>query len=147
MTATASGPTIADMVSDYFTGLTLKAMIVGAGYTFNKDTHDYRADVTSEVSGTGYTAGGITLTGVQTALDTTNHRVEITADNADFGTVTFTAGTQIVVYIDTGSSATDRIVSVHTFSAQSPDGVNFTYAWNDDDTNPATDGVIGYISY
>ena len=146
MTA-VSGPFLADMAATYFSGLTLKAMIADAGYTFDKDTHEFRSSVTSEVSGTGYTAGGITLTGVETGLDTANHRVEYRADDADFGTVTFTDGTQIVVYIDTGSAATDRIIGVHTFTAQSPSGVNFTYAWNDDDSNAATPGVIGVIGY
>lgn len=147
MAASTSGPTITDMVSDYFTGVTLKAMLVGAGYTFDKHTHDFRADVTSEVTGTGYTAGGITLTGVAVAQDTANSRAEISAANADFGTLTVTGITQIVVYISTGSAATDRIVSVHTHAAQSPSGVNYTYAWNDDDANAGTNGVIGYVSY
>lgn len=147
MAATAAGPTIADMVSSYFSGKTVKAMLVGSGWTFDKDAHDFRADVTAEVTGTGYTAGGITLTGVAVAQDTANDRVEIAADNADFGMLTVTGITQIVTYFSTGSAATDRILSVHTFASQSPSGVNFTYAWNDDDTNPATDGVIGYVSY
>ena len=39
---------------------TFKAMLVTSSYTPNKDTHDFRDDVTNEVSGTGYTAGGAT---------------------------------------------------------------------------------------
>lgn len=43
----------------------LKLMLVGSGYTPNKDTDDYKNDVTNEVTGggaTGYTAGGQALT-------------------------------------------------------------------------------------
>jgi hypothetical protein len=38
---------------------TFKAMLVTSSYTPNKDTHDKRDDVTNEVAGTGYTAGGV----------------------------------------------------------------------------------------
>lgn len=41
--------------------ITPKVMLVAAGYTPNQNTHDFRDDVTNEVTGTGYTAGGNTL--------------------------------------------------------------------------------------
>lgn len=139
MTATPAGGFIENVMDTYLTGKTVKAMLCGSGYTFDKHAHVFRSSVTSEVSGTGYTAGGITLTGVDTQRDTVNSRVEVVADDADFGTVTLAGVTQIVVYIDTGNAATDRIIGVHTFSTQSPNGVAFTYAW---DANG-----IGYLSY
>ena len=37
---------------------TFKVMLVTSTYVANKDTHTKRSDVTNEVSGTGYTAGG-----------------------------------------------------------------------------------------
>ena len=40
---------------------TIKVMLVTSTYTPNQDTHTKRSDVTNEVSGTGYTAGGATL--------------------------------------------------------------------------------------
>lgn len=139
MAATIAGPTVHDMVSDYFSGVTLKAMLAGSGFTFDKDVHNFRDDVTSEVTGTGYTAGGITLSGVTITQDTASDRVKLDANDADFGTLTVSGITQIVVYISTGSAATDRIVSVHTFTASSPSGVNFTYQWH-------ANG-IGYVTY
>ena len=140
MPSQASGLFLRDMLSTYMSGKTVKAMLVGSGYTFDPDTHEFRSSVTSEVSGTGYTAGGITLSGVTVlALDTANNRVKLDANDADFGVVDLTGVTQIVVYVSTGSAATDRIIGVHTFTAQAPSGVNFTYAWN-------VDG-IGYVSY
>lgn len=117
----------------------LKAMVCGSGYAPDVDAHEFRSSVTSEVSGTGYTAGGVALTGVAVTLDTTNNRLKIDAADADFGTVTFTAGTQIVVYVNTGSAATDYLMSFHTFTSASPTAANFTYAWH-------ADG-IGYFSY
>lgn len=130
MAANAHGPTITDMVGDYLAGQTVKAMLV-AGYTPDPD-HDFRDDVTGEVVGTGYTAGGITLANVTVTYDATNNRVKIDADDAAFGTVTLSGVTGIVVYLSTGSAATDRILSTHTFAAQSPAGVPFTYAWHAD---------------
>jgi 3D (Asp-Asp-Asp) domain-containing protein len=140
MAAQASGLFLRDMLSTYIGGKTLKAMLVGSGYTFDPGTHEFRSSVTSEVAGTGYTAGGVALTGVTVlALDTANNRVQLDAADADFGTVTLTGVTGLVVYVDTGSAATDRIVGVHTFAAQAPNGVPFTYAWNA--------AGIGYLTY
>ena len=119
--------------------ISLKAMICTATYTPNFDTDEFRSSVTGEVSGTGYTAGGVALTGESATLDTVNHRVKLDADDANFGTVTFTGGTQLIVYLDTGNAATDILISNHSFSSQSPAGVNFTYAFH-------ADG-IGYITY
>lgn len=147
MAATASGPTMLNIVSSWLSGKTFKAMLATSTYVFNKQTHDFRADVTNEVSGTGYTAGGVALTGVAAQQDTTNSRIEIVANDADFGTLTATGIAQIIVYENTGNAATDKILSVHTFTAENPSGANFKYAWNDDDSNTGTPGVIGYISY
>ena len=41
-----------------------KVMLVTSAYTPDFGTHDFKADVTNEVSGTGYTAGGESLTSV-----------------------------------------------------------------------------------
>ena len=38
---------------------TLKVMLCTSTYTPNQDTHQYKSDVTNEVSGTGYTATGL----------------------------------------------------------------------------------------
>lgn len=117
----------------------LKALLVGSGYTPDYDANEFRSDITSEVSGTGYTAGGISLTSESITLDTTNHRLKVDADDANFGTLTVSGIVGLVVYVDTGSSATDQLVSFHTFSSQSPSGVNFTYAFH-------ADGIL-YITY
>jgi hypothetical protein len=147
MAASAAGNFVKDMLSSYLSGKTVKAMLVGSGFVFDKHVHEFRSSVTGEVSGTGYTAGGMTLTGVAAQLDAANSRVELVANNADFGSLTVTAAAQIITYISTGSAATDRIIGVHTFTPVSPAGVNFTYAWSDDDGNATTPGLIGYLPY
>jgi hypothetical protein len=50
----ASGQNAVDL-----NALTVKAMVVTASYSVNQNTHDFRDDLgATEVSGTGYTAGG-----------------------------------------------------------------------------------------
>lgn len=119
--------------------VSLKAMLVTASYSPNYDTHEFRTDVTNEVTGTGYSSGGISLTSEAASLDTSANHLKFDAADADFGTLTVSGIAGLVVYVDTGSSATDLLVSFHSFSSQSPSGVNFTYAFH-------ADG-IGYISY
>jgi hypothetical protein len=139
MAANAAGLTVFNMVQNYYMAADWKAMLVGSTYTFDPDTHQFRANVTGEVSGDGYTAGGTTLTGTAVTHDPATNRVYLKADSADFGVVTLAGVTQVVVYMNTGSAATDRVISVHTFAAQSPTGVNFAYAWNA--------GNVGYFVY
>jgi hypothetical protein len=74
-----------DLASD-----TIKLILVTSTYTPDKD-HDFAADLTNELSGTGYT-GGFAGSGRKTigskafSTDTGNDRVEFT-----FGAVTWTA--------------------------------------------------------
>lgn len=40
----------------------IKAMLTTSTYTPNRDTHAYKSDVTNEITGTGYSAGGVVVT-------------------------------------------------------------------------------------
>jgi len=40
---------------------TIKAMLTTSTHTISASTHDYKDDITNEVVGTGYTAGGVTV--------------------------------------------------------------------------------------
>jgi hypothetical protein len=48
---------------------TIKVALVTDSYTPDQDSHDFFDDVTNEVSGTGYTAGGETLTSKSVTQD------------------------------------------------------------------------------
>lgn len=54
---------IVDSTIDLASSPAIKAVILGTGYTVDAAAHATRADLTSEVAGTGYTAGGLTVTG------------------------------------------------------------------------------------
>jgi hypothetical protein len=68
---------------------TFKVMLLTSTYTPNKD-HAKRSDLTNEVSGTGYTAGGNAAT-VTSTLDTANDRVDIALGGTSWSTATITA--------------------------------------------------------
>lgn len=133
VTATPYGPAVLALGTGgfNFSSDTLKCMLVGTGYTPDVDAHDFRNDVSSEVSGTGYTAGGATLSGVTWTYDTANNRAVLAASPLTWSTVTLTSVRYAVVYKSTGSSSTDRLLCYIDFGAsQSPTGVDFTLDWS-----------------
>lgn len=96
---------------------TIKASHHTNTYTVNQDTHDFFDDVTNEVTGTNYTAGGNTLASVTVTRSTTT----VTFDAANI-TITqsgagFSNGRKMVIYRSTGTAATSRLFSVFTADA------------------------------
>ncbi len=101
---------------DYDTD-TFKVMLTTSAYTENKDTHAKRSNVTNEVVGTGYTAGGNTVTVTVGAVDTTNDRVDITLGGTTWPASTITAR-KAVYYKSRGGAATaDEIIAVVDFGS------------------------------
>jgi hypothetical protein len=94
---------------------TFKAMLVTSSYTPNKDTHDKRDDVTNEVTGTGYTAGGVT-TACTVTKDTANDRVTLQFAAVSWATSTITARA-LVIYKSTGTASTDNLVAYNDFGS------------------------------
>lgn len=95
---------------------TFKVMLVTSGYTENKDTHNRRDDVTNEVTGTGYTAGGEAVTVTVNAIDTTNDRLEITLGGAAWTASTITARKAVYYKSRGGASSADELVAVIDFT-------------------------------
>ncbi len=114
---------------------TLKVALV-TGYTPNQATDQYWADaVANEVTGTGYTAGGATLSGQSVTADTVNHRGKFTASNVTWSSSTITA-TGAVIYKSTGNNATSPLVGFIDFGGtKSSSSGNFTIQWD------ATNGI------
>ena len=94
--------------------------------------------VTDEVSGTGYTAGGVAVT-TATGPTTTGTTAFFTPSaSIVYTTVTLaTAFDAVLIYNDT--SATKLAVSVHTFGSQTVTAGTFTLTMP---TNDATTGLI-----
>ncbi len=83
---------------------TLKAMLCTSSYTPNQDTHQFKSDVTNEVTGTGYTAGGVTLTNVTVTYDASTNVVKIDCDDPSWAGSSLTA--RYLVYYNS-TPATD----------------------------------------
>lgn len=103
-----------------------KIMLVTSAYTPDFGAHDFKADVTNEVVGTGYTAGGESLTSVTL----TQASGVITFDAAD---VTWTSSTitarAAVIYDD--SLASDPLICYIDFgSDQSSSSGDFQISFN-----------------
>jgi hypothetical protein len=96
---------------------TFKCMLVTSSYTPNKDTDDFRNDVTNEVSGTGYTAGGAAATFTVNAIDTTNDRIEITLGAVSWPTSTITARGAVYYKSRGGASSADELVAYIDFGS------------------------------
>lgn len=97
---------------------TLKVLLVSSVPSeANFDAWVARSDITNEITGTGYTAGGIAQAYTLDALDTTNNRQSITFTNITNGwtTATFSA-LGAIVYKNSGTAATDYLLDFVDFS-------------------------------
>lgn len=96
---------------------TFKALLTTNSYVPNKGTHTKRSDITNEVSGTGYSAGGTTVT-CTVNKDTGNHKITYTFSNPSWASSTITAARYLVIYKSRGgASSADELVCVIDFGA------------------------------
>ena len=112
-----------------------KAALYLASATLNGTTTAYSA--TGEVSGTGYTAGGVAVT-FGTAPSSTSTTAFITPSaSIVFSSVTLTTAFDAVLLYN--SSQSNKAVSVHTFGSQTVTAGTFTL------TMPTNDSSTGLI--
>lgn len=95
---------------------TIKVLLTTDAYVPNKDTHDFRNDVTNEITGTGYTPGGITVS-VTVTRDDANDRVDITFASVNWPTATFTARKAVYYKSRGGASSADELILVKDFGS------------------------------
>src|SRR6478736_4602201 len=96
---------------------TFYGMLVTSGYTPDFDTHDFRNDVTNEVSGTSYTAGGAVTTVTVSAYDTVNNRQELILGGFTLTTATITARGCAYYKRRGGASSADELVYFDDFGS------------------------------
>ena len=105
------------MADAYFTGSFKFLLVSSVPSEANFDAYDFRDDVANEVTGTGYTSGGIAATVTVGSVDTTNDRTPVTITdltNAWTGsTITAVGGW---LYKVVGSAATDQLVAFVDFN-------------------------------
>jgi PKD repeat protein len=104
---------------------TFYAMLVTSAYTPDFDLHDFRNDITNEVVGTGYTAGGQAVVATVTQ-DTANDRIEIAFGDVTFSAVTVTARAHVIYKHRGGASSADEVVAYVDYgSNKSASGADF----------------------
>lgn len=110
----------------------IKVMLVGPAYSPNQDTHDYLDDVVAnEVSGTGYTAGGVSLTGKTNTYDAATNTIVLDAADVTWANSTITARYAVIYNNTGGSNAVKPLIAYVDFvSDQSSTAGNFTITWD-----------------
>lgn len=109
---------------------TIKMALVTSTYTPDIDADEFFDDITNEVVGTGYVAGGGTLTGTTVTVDDTNDKGVFDAADETWATSTITAR-GAVVYKDTGVSSTSPLICYLDFTEdKTSTGGDFTVAFN-----------------
>jgi len=90
----------------------IKCALVASGYTVDQNLHDFFDDITSQVTGTGYTAGGnVMLNGAVTVSGGGLVTVQIDdpAQWAQSGSG-FSNARRAIIYLDTGTASTSRLM-------------------------------------
>jgi hypothetical protein len=93
---------------------TIKVMLCTSAYTPNQDAHIYKSSITGEVTGTGYTAGGATLTNKTMTYDGATNTIKLDADDVVWVSSTITAR-YAVIYDDTGTDSTSTLLGYIDF--------------------------------
>ena len=101
------------------------AMLLGTGYTPSK-SHAKRSDLTSEVSGTGYTAGGQVCT-ITVTLDTVNHKLSVAVADVTWTSANGFTAQYVAIYKHRGGAASaDELVAIGDFgSGRAAGGGNY----------------------
>jgi hypothetical protein len=95
---------------------TFKCLLTTSAFVPNKDTHDFRDDVTNEVAATGgYTAGGVGVT-VGVTLDIANDRIDVALGGFTIAAPTTITARYGVYYKSRGGLASaDELIAVIDF--------------------------------
>lgn len=114
---------------------TFKAALYLASATVNKSTTAYSS--TNEVSGTNYTAGGVTVTNANAPANASD--TSYWTPSASFSWTTVTLSTAFDAVLLYNSTQSDKAVAVYTFGSQTVTAGNFTLTMP---TNDQTTGLL-----
>jgi len=111
---------------------TIKVALLTNAYTPNQDAHDYFDDVVAnQVTGTGYTSGGITLANKTNTYNSATNVIVLDADDVTWASSTITARYAVIYNATPATDATRPLVGYVDFgSDQSSSNGNFTITWD-----------------
>ena len=116
---------------------TVKAALYLATATVNASTTAYSA--TNEVSGSGYAAGGVTVTNATAPTSTGTTSFWTPSASIVYTTVTLTTAFDCVLLYN--STQSNRAISVHTFGSQTITAGTFTLTMP---TNDASNAILRF---
>lgn len=109
---------------------TIKVALTTSTYVPNQDTHAYFSDITNQVTGTGYTSGGATLTSKTVTYTSGTNTQAFDAADVTWSASTITAR-YAIIYDSTGTSSTSALIGYVDFGADViSSGGDFTIQWN-----------------
>lgn len=111
---------------------TIKVALLTNAYTPDQDAHNYFDDVVAnEVTGTGYTQGGATLSNKTNTYNSATNVIVLDADDVTWSSSTITARYAIVYDASPATNATRPLIGYVDFgSDQSSSNGNFTITWD-----------------
>lgn len=111
---------------------TIKVALLTNAYTPNQDAHDYFDDVVAnQVTGTGYTSGGITLANKTNTYNSSTNVIVLDADDVTWASSTITARYAVIYNATPATDATRPLIGYVDFgSDQSSSNGNFTITWD-----------------
>jgi hypothetical protein len=110
---------------------TIKLMLCSSTYSPNQDTHQYKSDVSNEITGTGYTAGGATVGSVVVSYNTGTNVLSFDANDVTWTAASVTARYGVLYDASPGSDATRPLIGWIDFGGDvTSTGADFTIAWN-----------------
>ena len=95
-------------------GDTIKVALCTSTYSPNQDTHDFFDDITNEVVGAGYTAGGATLTLSDPVYTADGNIAAIDAADVQWTASSLTAR-YAIIYKSTGTAGTSPLIGYMDF--------------------------------
>jgi hypothetical protein len=109
---------------------TIKVALCTSAYTPDQDFHEYFDDITNQITGTGYTTGGATITGKSVTYDLIEKRTSFSGDSVVWSASTLTAR-YAIIYRDTGITSTSPLISYVDFGTNAiSSGGDFTIDWD-----------------
>lgn len=118
-----------DTLGQSWEGETNKVLLDSDTDTPAFDTHDFRNDVATEVTGTNWATGGVALTG--TEITVSSGILTYDATDVSVASTTITGAMATILYTPVGSSATDQLLMLHDFvTAVNTSNGTFGVQWN-----------------
>lgn len=99
----------------------IKAMLVSSSYTFDQDAHRYKSSISGEITGTGYTAGGLVLPTPTLSYDGPTNRLILDGGDLSWTGATWTNARGAVLYDNTPATDAARpLICYVDFGADQP---------------------------